>query len=255
MALTTRIYELSSPRFVRSASVRLTRRFLRARAEPLTLTGAPALVVAPHQDDETFGCGGAIALKRSLGAEVRVVFVTDGRYGQSSDLPLDDLVAARQHEAIAALAELGVDRTSIRFLGVEDGSLEHIEPGRTAELTSAIAAEIEDLGAPDVFVTYEHDNHMDHRVTHRIVRAAVEQVARTSGRTLDVYEYPIWAFYQNPVFHKLRRRDLARARSLDVTSVRARKEAAIARYPSQLDELPRVIVDAARDGDELYLHS
>ena len=36
------------------------------------------LVVAPHQDDETLGCGGLIARKRYEGLPVHVVFITDG---------------------------------------------------------------------------------------------------------------------------------------------------------------------------------
>ncbi len=38
----------------------------------------PTVVVAPHPDDETLGCGVLIAAKRRLGAEVAVVFLTDG---------------------------------------------------------------------------------------------------------------------------------------------------------------------------------
>jgi LmbE family N-acetylglucosaminyl deacetylase len=36
------------------------------------------LVLAPHPDDEIFGCGGALALYVQLGAQVDVVVVTDG---------------------------------------------------------------------------------------------------------------------------------------------------------------------------------
>src|SRR5882724_2841134 len=42
------------------------------------------LVLAPHMDDETLGCGGTIARHAQAGADVAVVFLTDGRYGSGA---------------------------------------------------------------------------------------------------------------------------------------------------------------------------
>src|SRR5690606_38092378 len=38
----------------------------------------PLLVIAPHPDDETLGCGGVIALATCRNVRVHTVFVTDG---------------------------------------------------------------------------------------------------------------------------------------------------------------------------------
>ena len=37
-----------------------------------------AIFFSPHQDDETLGCGGTIIRKKRMGAEVKIVFMTDG---------------------------------------------------------------------------------------------------------------------------------------------------------------------------------
>src|SRR5207248_577693 len=67
-----------------SALQSLARRILRAiqarrlrewRADEL---GRSAIVFAPHQDDEVLGCGGTIVRKLRAGADVTVVFLTDG---------------------------------------------------------------------------------------------------------------------------------------------------------------------------------
>ena len=48
---------------------------------PSSFTLSPqdrVLVFAPHPDDEALGCGGLIQQAVELGAEVRVIFQTDG---------------------------------------------------------------------------------------------------------------------------------------------------------------------------------
>jgi hypothetical protein len=40
--------------------------------------GKPAIIFAPHQDDETLGCGGTIIRKKQAGANLQIVFMTDG---------------------------------------------------------------------------------------------------------------------------------------------------------------------------------
>jgi GlcNAc-PI de-N-acetylase len=49
-----------------------------ARANPPT---GRLAVVAPHMDDEVFGCGGTIALAADAGARITFVYVTDGSKG------------------------------------------------------------------------------------------------------------------------------------------------------------------------------
>ena len=74
------------------------------------LTGNVVLALAPHPDDESLGCGGALALHRAAGDPVKVVFVTDGARGdERGEDPRDAYVALRRREAAEACAALGVD--------------------------------------------------------------------------------------------------------------------------------------------------
>lgn len=100
-------------------------------------TPSPAdriLVVAPHPDDETLGCGGLIRRAVSRGAEVHVALMTNGDaselaliFGEKA-LPLSPrmyikLGIQRQEESLKALAGLGVLPDHVHFLSFPNNSL------------------------------------------------------------------------------------------------------------------------------------
>jgi LmbE family N-acetylglucosaminyl deacetylase len=88
------------------------------------------VVLAPHMDDETLGCGGTIARHVQAGAQLTVVFLTDGRHGgpscakwteeERSDKQRE-IVGIRKSEARCAADILGVK--AIQFLDAEDRRL------------------------------------------------------------------------------------------------------------------------------------
>jgi LmbE family N-acetylglucosaminyl deacetylase len=101
----------------------LRRRSARLDAGALA-TLSPMLILSPHQDDETLGCGGLIATACAQGLAPRVAFVTDGAASHrgSQTWPPERLAAARRREALRALATLGVPSRDVRFLGWPDGA-------------------------------------------------------------------------------------------------------------------------------------
>jgi LmbE family N-acetylglucosaminyl deacetylase len=135
------------------------------------------LVLAPHMDDETIGCGGTIALHARAGAAVTVVFLTDGRNGggglgslsgKARERKQAELIDTRQREAEAALAVLGP--SDMRFLGVHDGELaKSIEPA--AATLKSILAEVQ----PElVYLPFFTDEHPDHRAASELLLSAAE---------------------------------------------------------------------------------
>lgn len=95
---------------------------------------AKVLVVSPHPDDESLGCGGVIARHRAAGDAVRVVIVTNGdAFGQAAwwakpgwglgPAQFLHLGALRQTECEAAVGRLGVAPGDVIFLSYPDGGL------------------------------------------------------------------------------------------------------------------------------------
>ena len=99
---------------------------LRALGTDITdeVCAGSCVVVAPHPDDETLGCGATIARLRSAGVDVHVVFVTGGDASPAPPgVPAAQMVALRRGEARRALAALGVDEDRIVELGFADGEV------------------------------------------------------------------------------------------------------------------------------------
>lgn len=80
------------------------------------------LVLAPHPDDEVFGCGGAIMRHVRQGDEVKVIVITDGGLPLSEAHQRMDYVAIRQQESKEAQAILGYQH--LEFLTFPDGQLQ-----------------------------------------------------------------------------------------------------------------------------------
>ena len=148
------------------------------------------LVLAPHMDDETIGCGGTLALHAQRGAQITVVFLTDGRNGSSEVNVLTgeererkqrELVELRTTEARAALQRLGVNR--MVCLDAEDGALDKCD---------WVAEKLRDVllkHQPEiVYLPFYLEEHPDHRATSQVL---LDAVAGTSLQ-FQCMGYEVW---------------------------------------------------------------
>ena len=192
--------------------------------------GKGVVVVAPHPDDESLGCGGLMAEARARGREVRVVIVSDGcgSHTHSALYPPAKLRDLRETETVDAVGILGVFQESVTFLRLPDAGVPSAGP--IAEAAAArIAAIARDADAGAVCVTWGHDPHCDHQAAAAIVR-----LARAHLGPIRIFAYPVWGWTLpegtevGPAPTGLR---------LDVGAHRAAKTAAIGAHRSQTTDL------------------
>jgi N-acetylglucosamine malate deacetylase 1 len=214
----------------------LFRWILHNKSQPLILSHKSAMVFSPHQDDETFGCGGMIALKRGCGVPVKVTFLTDGQkwQGRNSQLKPDELILIRKKEAEAALSILGVMPSEIHFLQVMDGTLQYLINEQRQQIIDQIVQLLQCHKPEEVYVPHRKDWHKDHKATYELVKTAILK----SGIQAELLQYPIWLFWNAPLFIIFNLQELAFARRLSIDSVKEKKRQAIKAYHSQLPTLP-----------------
>jgi LmbE family N-acetylglucosaminyl deacetylase len=192
------------------------------------------LVLAPHPDDESLGCGGTIALLRQADVPVYVAFITDGTQSHptSPTYPAARLRDLRETEAIAALRILNVPETNAAFLRIPD---RHVPtPGQTGfEEAVQLLFEVLKWAQPQaILVPYERDPHPDHRATYQLLRAITNNVPVPTR----VLEYLIW-LYELGQPHDQPHPGERQAWAVNIRSVFGQKKQAITAHQSQVTRL------------------
>lgn len=199
-------------------------------------TGIDHLVVlAAHPDDETLGCGGAIALAAEQAIPVTLVLATAGEasHPDSPTLRPAELAAIRLAEDDRAL-NLLAPGSRREFLAQPDG---HVDDDAVLEHLVDLIGD----GATTLLLSPWHaDGHRDHEACGRAARVAAH---RTGARTL---QYPIWWFHWGEPRAEAAR--VAGAEWIELSDrTLARKSLAIAQHLTQVQPL------SPRPGDEVML--
>jgi LmbE family N-acetylglucosaminyl deacetylase len=213
-------------------------RTLPLRPASYAATLGPTVVIAPHPDDESLGCGGLLALLREADVPVWCVLVSDGSmsHPNSVKFPAAARQALRETELRLALTELGVDSHQLHLLRLPDGSVPTPETPAGAAAVQQLHALLGQIAPQTILCPWRRDPHPDHRATSALVRAALAMLPH-SPRLL---EYLVWA-WERAAPEDLPQPGEVTGWRLDVGSALRQKQRAIAAHRSQL--APGIIDD------------
>lgn len=182
-----------------------------------------ALIIAPHHDDEVFGCGGTVAKMTSQGIKIDVVFMTAGWSGIPSEFNKQKAVKLRNQEAVAACQVLGINRHY--FLGFEDRSLAYNDT-----TLNAVISVIRESQPMAIWLPHKKESDKEHAITYQIAEEALwlasspylSELGEPAPEIQYIYCYEVWT-------------PLARFEcSVDITDFVEIKRKAMACYKSQL---------------------
>ncbi len=133
------------------------------------LVGARVLVLAPHPDDESLGCGGSLALHANNSDPIKVVFLTDGVWGEESHAhDPEEYMRLRESEASKACEILG--GMEFEFWRIPDRQLAEAHPiWRLCEL-------IETFKPSLIYAPSPMETHPDHRAAAALAWEAVQRL-------------------------------------------------------------------------------
>ncbi len=142
------------------------------------------LVLAPHPDDEVFGCGGAIMRHIEKHVPVHVIIITDGVHGIDPS-EAAEYIRQRRDESVAAAAILGYGTPE--FWQQPDRGLFYGE-----KLIGEISAAIQSKQADLVYAPSVYEIHPDHRA----LGMATIEAARRCNKPVQLALYEIGQPFQ-----------------------------------------------------------
>ena len=213
------------------------------------MTSANLLAIFAHPDDETFGCGGTLALLAQRGARAQVLTATRGGAGSRGDPPLytpEELSAMREAELRCACAALGLPPPIL--LDYQDGQLAAADP---EALIAEILLIIRELH-PQMIFTFGADGLSGHP-DHIAIGLAAAEAFRRADDVSALYTLAVPRSLAESLgmkqIHAVPDESITLA--VDVSSVWDAKMSAIRCHRTQLGESP--ILDAPEAKQRLFL--
>jgi N-acetylglucosamine malate deacetylase 1 len=172
------------------------------------------LVIAPHPDDETIGCGGTLCLHRERGDRILVAYLTSGELGLKHVKP-QTAWRIREREARKAAGMIGVSKTM--FLRLPDWYVGKSVKKAAAALRPVLRAESPRI----IYLPHPGEWHPDHRAALAVIRLALNRAGIPAP---ELRAYEIWT--------PLSEYDHVE----DITAMMPCKLRALESYKSQLNE-------------------
>jgi LmbE family N-acetylglucosaminyl deacetylase len=206
----------------------------------IILAGERPLILAPHADDESLGCGGLIAACCARGLQPFVVILTDGTgsHPGSKQYPPERLRQVRAEEARQAVATLGLAPQNLEFFGYQDTAL----PASPA-VSARVARLAREQGCTVMLAPWLHDPHCDHEA------AAIAAREASQAAECRLLSYPVWGWLLPPD-QPLPVNEVAGFR-LPIAAHLEAKRSAVAAHASQYSDLINDSPDGFRLPPEL----
>jgi N-acetylglucosamine malate deacetylase 1 len=173
------------------------------------------VVLSPHPDDETLGCGGVL-----LGAhgtdKVHVIHLTSGELTTGYGVDAPEAASIRESEAQRVATMLCISSTE--FWREPDGRLQ-----ATAALVEKLARRLTELKPDVLYVPHSQEQHRDHRAVFRLARSAIARLDAADATLALTYE--VWTPLRHPRY------------VVDISSHAQSKLQALSAYESQCSYL------------------
>ena len=218
------------------------------KGSKFSISSKTSLIIAPHPDDETFGCVGLISKKKNLNSKVYLLFLTNGD-NSIKDFSKEEIKENRVKTSKEVCEKLNIDE--VFYFDIDDGKIDSEDKQIQTKLEELIL----EKEIKEVYVTHEFENWSDHNQASKL---AFEIVSKTKG-DIKLYYYWVWVWYSLG-FKELKNLDLENSFFLDIKVESPLKQDLINIYinnkskdgNSYCGELPKLFLKAFKKDIEVF---
>lgn len=138
------------------------------------------MIVAPHPDDETLGCGGTILRSLEAGDDVHWVIVTEKSEASGASAE----AISRRNDEINTVSNM-YGFTAVHRLGLPESK---VDARPFAEIVGEMGRIIGDVQPQHLYLPYPGDIHSDHRVTFEAAASCTKWFRYPSITRVLAYE-------------------------------------------------------------------
>lgn len=222
-----------------------------AFAKKIQIEGKHVLIVAPHPDDEVFGCAGLIQDLLQQKKKVTILILTRGENSCPEYNP-EEIKQKRTELAYEAANIIGVDGRDIVWGNFPDGKIKEQDPNDLLNI-------IQKINPDTIFIPHPQEGWSDHEHTQQYILKGVKKM----NPSIKCFFYCVWFWFSMP-YSKFTQVDWKQARIfLMSNSFYQKKIKAIDAYVKPLTnwgkpysgDLPKEFIFANRWKVELYFIS
>ena len=184
------------------------------------------LVVAPHPDDESLGCGGVILKHKSKGDHVSWCIVTTM---VEDEVNTKATINSRENEISSVQNAYGIDK--LFRLGYPTTMLIQLSYG---QLVNSAKEVIEEVKPEVIYLPYPLDVHSDHRITFSVFFSCTKNYRAPSIRKIFSYETLSETNYSSPSISNV----FVPNYFIDITEHFEKKMEILSIYKTEMEEHP-----------------
>lgn len=138
------------------------------------------MIIAPHPDDETLGCGGTILKHKSTGDEIYWLIMTN----ISKEAGYDETKVKKRQEEI----DLVASRYGFQKVYKLDYPTTRLDTTPLSEMIGKVSNDIREMQPEILYIPNRNDVHSDHKITFDVLMSAIKSFRNPFVKKVLMYE-------------------------------------------------------------------